>query len=286
MRITRDAIFRSALKNLRGNLDAVRYAETEAATGRRIQRPSDEPLQTASILNIESRLRLAARHLKAANLAATRQSAEEAILSSTTDLVRQARQHGRTALDTTDPDARRNAAATIRLIRSQVIDLGNTKVGDEYILSGTREEPAFDESGVYRGDSTPREIEVGANLRLPVNHTGDQVLSGVIAGLDNLARAVESGTPDEVKSALNALDSGKTNLDRAAGELGSWQRQFNEMVQHLDRESGSLKTEEGGLLNADPTESLLKLQEASTSLEAVVDSISKILSTSLIQFLR
>lgn len=287
MRISREAIIRSALDGLSVNLARFRRAQDEVSTGRKVIRSSDEPLATGTALQLDSRIRLADRYLKAGTMATTRMAAEDALLASVADLASQAQELGSSLDQNSTPDERANALATLRAIRQQVVAAGNTKVGSEYILAGTRgDRPPFTADGRYIGGDQPRETEIAESIRVPMNHLGSDALAPTLDALDRLVAAVESDAGADVDAALLDLDAARTALQRSRGELGSWRKQIEEMDVRLTRDVVTLVDQREELLSADPTESLVRMNESRLALDRAYASVSKILESSLLKFLR
>jgi flagellar hook-associated protein 3 FlgL len=287
MRISREAIIRSALDGLSVNLARFRRAQDEVSSGRKVLRSSDEPLATGTALQLDSRIRLAERYLRAGAMATTRMAAEGALLASTADLASQAQDLGGSVDANSTADERANALATLRAIRQQVISAGNTRVGGEYILAGTRgDQPPFAADGRYVGGDRPREIELAESIRVPMNHLGSDALGPTLVALDRLTAAVEAGDAVGADAALKDLASARTQLQRAAGEVGSWQRQVEELDVRLTRDAATLVDQKEELLSADPTESLVRMNESRLALDRAYASVSKILESSLLKFLR
>lgn len=284
MRITRESILRLALAGVQRNLSYISESESQVSSGLRVRRPSDAPLDVSQALQIETRLKVADRYSRSGSLANTRMSAESAVLGSTADLLRQAREAA-TAVREGGQTAEAGAEA-IRIIREQVIALANTRVGGQYILSGTKSDtPPFDANGLYKGSTTPMQAEIASELKVTINHTGDEVLSGVINDLDTLASAVNSGNNDAMDSAIATVRTSEANVSRSASEIGSWQKEIQDMSRRLASDTSQMSSEKDELLNADPTESLLKLQQARTNLDLAYASVSQILNTSLVKLL-
>lgn len=287
MRISREAIIRSALEGLSVNLARFRRAQDEVSTGRRVLRSSDEPLAASQSLQIDSRIRLAERYLRAGAMVQTRLAAEDALLAGVSDLAAQAKAAGGNVGASSSPDDRSRAAASIRTLREQVIAAANTRVGSEYLLSGTRgDRPAFSADGRYVGGTEPRNTEIAESIRIPANHLGSDVAAPTIDALDRLARAVESGTDADIDAALADLSAAQGGVQRARGELGSWLRQVEDMDVRLSRDAATLLDQREELLSADPTESLVRLNESRLALDRAYASVSKILESSLLKFLR
>lgn len=285
MRITYSHVLTQALRGIRGNLAALKRASTEVVSGHKVQTVSDSPLESTAILRIEARVNLYDRYKQSISLARTRMSAEEAVFNSIDDLISQAHEVISSGAPEGDgsPEARTEA---IRLIRDQVLSLANTQVGSEYIFGGTlTNSPPFQSDGTYVGSSSPRQIDIGDGERLTLNQTGDMTLSSALTALDDLAEDVETGGQDTAAT-LARLEAIRTTVRQGQEELAGRLVLATEVESRLTQDTAALINRRQQLLEADPTESILKLTEARNSLERAYSSVSRVLSTNIFEFLK
>jgi len=279
-------ILQDALRGLFANQQALHRASEVASTGERIQRVSDQPLDASAVIRLDSQLRVLERYRRASVSVTTRLSTEEAVLNSVDDLLRQAEGLAAEAANT-DDETKGNISKELSLIREQIISLGNTRVSGEYIFAGSQvDSPPFSPDGSYVGGTGARQVEIADGLRIPVNHTGDEVLPDVLGFLDTLVTESESGTPDAIRAANKGLKQSAKNIERARVELGTRMNHLDRIQKDQVRRSSALLDERQALQAADPAESILKLSQAKTSLEMAYKAVSEMLSTNILQFLR
>ncbi len=287
MRITRQTVLQNALRGLRANLDAMSQAQQEVATGRRITKISDQPNDASVVIKLDSQLRMLDRYRRAITSVNTRLSTEEAVLDAVSKLVAQAKDTARGLTGPSNDPLLDAAVDELRAIHNQVVSLGNTKVSGEYIFGGGKGATSpFLEDGTYVGGDTIRELEIGEGVRVPINHTGDDVLSGVLTSLDRLADELATGDPEAIRSVLSDLESAEAQLQSAQGDVAGRMRQAEEMDSYLIRKSESLLDHKQDLQDADPAESVLKLQEATAALERAYAAVAQVLSTNILQYLK
>jgi flagellar hook-associated protein 3 FlgL len=287
MRISNKMLVQNALRNIRTNLEALDRSQREAATGRRIQKASDDPIDAAQIMRIDSSLRDIDQYQRNGISATAHLSTEDAVLTNFRQLISSAKDMAIGGA-TQDPDnpLRQVALTQIRNIRDQVISLGNTKLGEEYIFGGTRTDtPPFAADGSYRGNSTTRLTEIDDGALIATGHPGDAVFSDSLAALDNLARELESGTTESINTAVSALGDTETGVLSTQAEVGSRLSEIQDAGTRLASRSGNLMDRRGDLRDADPAESLVKVMAAQTALERAYEVIGRVLSTSILDHL-
>lgn len=120
--------------------------EERLASGKRINRPSDDPSGAEMVLNLKTsvkQLQQFQRNAQAVNLKLT--SADDALGSYTTTLDRVKTLVSRGLSETSTPQAREAVAVELEAIRNSLMSLANTRSGDEYVFGGTRQNaPPFD----------------------------------------------------------------------------------------------------------------------------------------------
>jgi flagellar hook-associated protein 3 FlgL len=288
MRITNYMTQLAALRDIQSRQAAVAASQQQLITGRRIQTLSDDPIGASQVMQFEGTLRDVSQYRRNGTWATTRMGVEDAALTSTRDVLQQAKAltvSGATS-SPTDP-LRLNALAQVAQLRDQVLAMANTKVGDEYIFGGAQTgQPPFPPSGTYAGDTVVRNVQMDQGLLLPTNHTGDQVFAPVLAALDSLAQELTSGTPTTITAQFAVLDSANQVALGAQAELGSRMAEIQSADQALGTRAGQLLGRRDALRDVDPAEAAVKALSAQSSLERAYTAIGKILSTSLMDFLK
>jgi flagellar hook-associated protein 3 FlgL len=138
----------SARTTARINMQRSRLSvlEERLASGKRINRPSDDPNGAEMVLNLKTsvkQLQQFQRNAQAVNLKLT--SADDALSSYTTTLDRVKTLVSRGLSETSTPQTREAVAVELEAIRNSLMSLANTRSGDEYVFGGTRQNaPPFD----------------------------------------------------------------------------------------------------------------------------------------------
>ena len=287
MRVTHQMILHNALSGLFSNLRALHQAQQEMATGKRINRLSDQPLDASVIMKLDSQLRGLEIYRRADAAAQTRLSAEDAVLKTVDELLGQAKSLASGTASSSDDPLRKAAVEEVRTVRDQIVSLGNTVVSGEYIFGGRKTDtPPFQADGTYVGGDEPKVADLGEGLTVEVNHTGDKLFNRALAALDRLEQELESGTSESIRAAVEDLTEAQRNLREARGEVGSRMQHVAEAKELLTSRSQSLLDQKQELQEADPTESALKLTEAQAALERAYAAVAKVLSTNILQFMR
>jgi flagellar hook-associated protein 3 FlgL len=168
------------LMGLRINQRTLLGAQEQAATGRRILRPSDDPVGTARSLSLTRRLAGVGRHLDAASTAQNVLDQGASALQDAASLLSEARALLLQGMNGTLSQADRDTlAGEIDVLRGELFDVANRKAGDRYLFGGTRTSsaPWLDAGGrvVYQGNDDELRVQLGSDVVLGTTVPGSRV---------------------------------------------------------------------------------------------------------------
>ncbi|MCP4581886.1 MAG: flagellar hook-associated protein 3 [candidate division Zixibacteria bacterium] len=179
MRVTNKMISERILHNLSRSTSRFLELQTMASSGRRINKPSDDPLGITKDLSFRSRL----SDIKQFSLNVTHSQSwltfSDQALNSINELVITAKDLAiQLGNDTYDENARMAGAANALEIFNQMMDAANTQYQGKYIFSGSRTDMAAMVANsvgvVYRGDAQDLLMETERDSYLRINSFGDE----------------------------------------------------------------------------------------------------------------
>lgn len=186
MRVTNNMRQAQVLRDLQDRMSHLTQAQQQISTGKRFTRASEDPVAAARVLRSDQALRGIAQYRRNSTAVRSRVDAEEGTLNQLTDILTRAKELGISqGSSTATPATRLDTAAEVDRLSEQTIQLGNTKVGDEYLFGGHQTAVLpFQADGTYLGDDGARQAQIGAGYVIETNHTGRQLLtsSGVLSG--------------------------------------------------------------------------------------------------------
>lgn len=186
IRISSQQIFSGGISRLQTLNANLQQTQEQISTGKRVNRPSDDPVAAARILKLDQEVARIEQYQRNAGLAENRLNQEEATLSSVVDVIQRIReltvQAGNATLSQND---RISIASELRQRLEQLSTLGNTRdASGEYIFSGFQgETPAFAKniSGhyVYQGDEGQRQLEIDEGVSVAISDHGKGIFVDV-----------------------------------------------------------------------------------------------------------
>lgn len=193
MRISTAQLYDRSIKGVLDNQSDLSNVQNQLSSGKKILRPSDDPVGAAQVIRLTEEIDLIAQYKKNSNVLTNSLEQEETVLGSINTAVNRARtlmiQAGTGVLNTDD---RKAIAIEIEQIRDQVFDLMNTRnATGEYIFAGYQSEsPAFElnqsatgNKYTFAGDSGASEIKISNTVSIQMNNSGKDVFEDVFARL-------------------------------------------------------------------------------------------------------
>jgi len=155
--------------------------QTQAATMKRITKPSDDPVGTMRVQSARTDRTINEQMLRNIYLAKTNIDASEAALGDIGELLMRAKELALSQANDAGSTAvtRRATAVEIDQIFKSIVNIGNRKFGERFLFGGyqTQDGP-FESDGTYRGDNGEIRVEVNKGVFMPINLTGSEVFLG------------------------------------------------------------------------------------------------------------
>ncbi|MFH2035024.1 MAG: flagellar hook-associated protein FlgL [Candidatus Zixiibacteriota bacterium] len=202
MRVANSMITDLVTRNLERSLEKFMNLQGQMSTGRKLNRPSDDPVGAQKDLKYREILTQISQFQK--NIASSKSLLDgyESSLSEIQNLLSETYQQAvASANDDNDTSSRIAAAHVIESNYESLLSLGNSQVSGRYIYSGFRtSNPAFiaNGSGVrYVGDRGSINVEIESSSRLGVNLIGADILLSEILVLgenSNLQSGISTNT--------------------------------------------------------------------------------------------
>jgi flagellar hook-associated protein 3 FlgL len=227
---------KNALARAQHNL---RRLSVQLSTGRRLTRPSDDPIAVGAVINARSDLANILNQQKVFTRARTLTGPADSALDSIASSLRQVRD---TVLAATQPGltgaARLSHAQVVRSHRNRIVDEANTRVQSTYIFAGkfSQTKPFTEGAGgvAYGGDSSGVEVWVAPERPLEVTIPGDRLFNYEDASGQRAVPAVDSDLFGLLDRIADAIEVGDDTLTTAlAGDLDA-------LYEHIVQQRGVL----------------------------------------------
>ncbi|APV51386.1 flagellar hook-associated protein 3 [Betaproteobacteria bacterium GR16-43] len=223
MRISTFLQFETGSRNISRQQAELLATQSQIASGRRIQQPSDDPVGASQALRVSQSLALSDQWQVNQGSAKEKLSLVETRLADAGAILQEAKerlvQAGGGALTGAD---RASLASALQGLRTELLTVANSQDGTEgYLFSGFRidTQPFADAPGgvTYQGDQGERTLEVAPGRLLKVSEDGQSVFGRVRAGNGTFTVAAGAGnTGTAVGSSGTVSNPAALNTDTYA----------------------------------------------------------------------
>jgi len=199
MRISTNQFYQSGLYSILDQQSGLNRTQEQIATGLRVMKPSDDPIASISIINLEQEISLTERYIANGDIGTANLSIEETTLQSFTDIMQRVRELILSGGNATYGDAERNSLAIeMDELLTQMVGLANFKTSSgDYMFGGHRlnitpftQSP--DGSYQYNGDQGIREIQISTSTRISMNDSGYDLFQNMRNGNGDFVTAEDS----------------------------------------------------------------------------------------------
>ena len=265
----------------------------QLATGRRVNRPSDDPASFSKARSLESLERQYAQYERTIGDSQYWTNSTEAELGNLSELFTQAYEEGLKGMNDTNSTEEREILATrIEELLAESIDSLNAKAGGEYLFAGNRTTTQpFDDTGAAAGDlSGERLRQIAPGVEVRINIPGSRVIdrgdgTTITDSLQALADALRSEDQTAMQEALDGVITSRDHLIGLTGEVGGIARRLSDTEARLQDASLEATRRRSAVENADLAQTITSFQRTQTMLEAALRSTASIQQTTLLNYL-
>ena len=290
IRIPRGSLYALTTRLQATNSARLAAAEERAATGRRINRPSDAPEDLHEVHQMDSAV--ADQEVWKENAESTTSLLDgmDSALGRASDIIIRARELAvAMASETASQDGRTIAAIEVRGLKATMVDAANSSFNGRYLFAGEAWGTIpFDDLGVYSGSTNEPDTRIGDTRWVRSGMDGSAVFNGtadIFGALEALAGALEANDPVAVGVTLTALDDSTVALSNARGEVGTDTVSAEDAVVNSEGLSVLFSKRLSDLVTADPIEAYSTLTQLRNTYEATMQVAGSASTRTLLDYL-
>ncbi|WP_341322403.1 flagellar hook-associated protein FlgL [Solibacillus sp. FSL H8-0523] len=309
MRVTQSMLSNNMLRNLNTSYNKMSKLQDQMNSGSLINRPSDDPVIAVKGMGYRVDLDKNAQYQRNINEAHTWvDSTDEALDQVGTSLIRVKELIVQAANDTNTPDERKKIGEEISQIREQFRDLANSKIGDNYIFSGTyTNRPLFSDGAInpeiagQDGLTKSIDMNVFDGISMKVNTTGvdyfqkvDEFmgqLEGILNNKDITSEEIGAALGAEFENAggtakIPALDGLHSTVLTMRAEIGAKQNRLELMQNRLEIQELNVTKQLSENEDTDYAKAITDMTTAESIHQASLSVGAKIIQQTLVDFIR
>lgn len=296
LRITQNSINRTQMDGLNTSLSRLQDTQEQLTSGKRLNRPSDDPVGTVSALSFRAQQAQIDQLGENIQDGLSRlRTADDALTNATTSMQRIRTLAVASATGTLGANERNANANEIAELRKSLIQQANTQYGGQPIFGGTTPgSNAFDPTtGSFVGNELPvlravtsapgaaGQVEVAVN---GVEAFGTSLEDG--GEIDNLIAAIRSGDADGMAQGITDMDAVRDQMVNVASTIGARTNRLTGLDTVNGKTSDSIAGSLSKVEDTDFLKAAMDLSIQSNAYQAALSASAKIIQPSLMDFLR
>ncbi|QOR66254.1 flagellar hook-associated protein FlgL [Cytobacillus suaedae] len=231
MRVTQTMLTNNMMRNLNKSYKSLGVYQDQLATGKKINRPSDDPVVAIKGMNYRTNLTEIEQYQRNLSEVYNWMETSDAAIDKMTSAMHRVRELTvQASSSTNNADEKKSIAVEIEQLKQHIESIANTKVGNKYIFNGTNTtvKPIDLANGTPVPENTNEVlIEVSNGIKLGANVNGKELFEGtnpdhadLFTELDNLITSLNTNATD-IDKHLAAIDSHSANMTSLRADLGA-----------------------------------------------------------------
>ena len=298
IRVTLGMLNSQFISNLNNNLMRKEQLLEQSATGKIVNRPSDDPVGITFAMRYRSEIAANEQHQRNLDSAVSFLENIDVTLNQATTLIQRVRELNVQGLnDTNDKSAREAIALEIDQIRIEFVNLANTRYNDKYIFNGEKTDiKPYDElieaPNEAITDTGSLRYEVGIGVTVPTSIPGNEVFGfpddddNLFTVLEQLSDAMRAGNTTDMNNSLGFIDTRMDAILGARATVGSRMNRLEFISTRLEDIDLNLTRLQSEVEDANMAELLLQMKAHESVYQASLATGAKIITPTLIDFLR
>lgn len=311
MRITQGMLSSNMLRNMSKSYESMGKYQDQLTTGKKISRPSDDPVVAMQGINYRSELTKIGQFQRNIGEVYNWMDSSDAALDKATKAMQRVRELTvQASNDTNGEQSRESIAKEIEQLAGHLRDIGNTQANGKYLFNGTdtltapmdarqATDPATGETGEVRlpVNSTPVTIEVSKGIPLQANVDGTKVFGGgntdedgrqLFDTLQQLAADLRNpGThEEELSNYLGSIDEHVNTIIDERADLGARMNRRDLVEDRLGTQEIIATRVLSNNEDAEMEKVITNLKTEESVLRAAMGAGARIIQPTLMDFLR
>jgi flagellar hook-associated protein 3 FlgL len=309
-RVTQASASILMIADLQTGLSQLTQLQEEAATGKSINQPSDNPAGTSQVLSLNAQLGRFNQYSSNISDGQSWLNTADTTLGSVVKALNQVQTDVLSGANASAQASSGDSALSqeVLSIKGQILSLASSTYNNRPIFSGTygiSPYPQGSASGVsdptsasynpaaayaYAGSTTPVSRIVSPGQSVNVSITGDQIFgtgtTSVFALLDKISQDLSSGNSTALSGTdLSQLQTALNTVTQAQGTVGAVGAALASDASAVTDKVSAIQDQVSSLSDASEDQVAAQLNLDETSYQAALETTAKIIQPSLVQFL-
>ena len=314
MKTTSMTTYRTLLQNLTRGSTRLNDWRIKTATGKRLNKPSDDPTAIRPVLNARTQISASDRYLRTMDTVQDRLDNSEGYLYNTENILVRVKELAISAGDGAySPEDLTLLADELALRREELLDAANANIDGKFIFAGYKDnaqpfvlndnydpdayDPAVPStwSVQYVGDPHAIQMEIGPGalvdssvpgneLFLGLKNTNEQTGIDLFGVLDRMEQALRANNPDAVLAELGTLDQGADQVRRLHGSLGIVGQRLDTARAHMETLNIDMQTILSRYEDIDLVEAVSNMTQEEMAFDAALKVSARVQELNILKY--
>lgn len=289
MRVTNSMMTATVKRHLFRQAEQLANKQETMASGKRINRPSDDPLGYGKVLDYRKTLTSLGQYDRNIQNAKNRTEFIETTLEGVEELMVDAKNWAVNQSASASMD-REAAITSVQNIREQMLQMSNSKMGNVYVFAGFQTlTPPFASDGTYNGDNGYYSVMTADNMEMRVEADGSRIFQGaedVFDALDQLIIGLQTDDVALIHSQIDRFEQAQEQVQMVRAESGAKYQQ----LQLVEQQTAKLKLTFEEMMDSTEKaiieETVIDFNNQELAYELALNAAAKIIQPTLMDFLR
>ncbi|MDQ0192186.1 flagellar hook-associated protein FlgL [Paenibacillus wynnii] len=305
LRVTSNMMNSQLLLNLNRNARTMNDTQLQLATGRKLNKPSDDPVGITYSLRYRAELSSNEQYQENVDSAISWLDFNDTVMTQAGDVVQRLRELTVQGANGTNPQTALDSInAEIKQLKGQLVDISNSQFNGKYIFNGQQYDvkpydfptgidglPDTSGAALVTTDTGIINYAVGESVQLPINITGNEVFGGnevdnIFSIIDRISTALASGITSGVSAELANIDTRNDKILTTQANIGAKTNRIELMQSRLNDLEVNLTDLQSKTEDGDYAELLMQSKIQENIYNASLSVGSKIIQSSLVDFIR
>ena len=308
MRVTQAGFYNQASQQMREQQAKVFETQAQLSSGKKLQKPSDDPALATKINNLKSQIDVNQRYLTNLNRMEDTLKMQESTVAGSIELVSRIKELSvQGANDTYSASDRKTMAIEVKELIRALADLGNMRGTDgAYLFSGYSQGQApFSESSsgavTYTGSADSLKVMVDDGRRMQLGISGADIFGAVehlntstgatsridlFASLNSMHEALVTDDGDAIRNNLDKVSSVSEHIIAQQSNIGSRMKRLETLTHAVEDKDYTYKILQSNMEDLNYIEAASRLKNQSLALQAGQQTFTQLSDLSLFKYIR
>ncbi len=309
MRATQTTTYRSLQSFLDRTSDKLASLQLQAATGKRMNRPSDDPTAISPVLSARTQIKSSDRYIETIETGLDRVDGMDGYLDSIENTLVRIKEISVAAVNGSlnDKDMQ-TYADEVHQLRASLLDDANAQIDGKYLFAGFAEKtppfvfntpPTAVPPVLYNGDNGALEFEISPNELINVNIPGNGLMLGdfdndgtvdpgavdIFALVTNLEQELQANNPTGVEALMDPLETAANQVRGQRSLKGNIGHRLEIARDHMAQIKIDMEAFRSRFEDADILETITGLEKQQQSFQAALSVTGKVSELSILNYI-